>query len=450
MMRQLVGKNRRCGFVLCFTLTSLLFLTWFYAPPPIFFNINDTLTRHRVYPQNNDSTLASKQDESRQPQQGDDNDIDGHGCNLFKGEWVFDPQFSPLYTNSSCKTIPLSKNCFLNGRQDMEFLQWRWKPEKCELPRFEAKTFFTILTGKKMAFIGDSVARNQVESLLCLLAQHEEEPPVDVFKDAKDRSRTWYFPTYNFTLFMLWTKFLVAANERGINGSPTGIFDLQLDKVDENWANKLPPQLDYVVMSDSQWFYRKNYLYQGGRMIGCIYCGSDDESSNITEHGVEFAIGGALRSALSHINGIGACKEYYCSATHIAVTLVRTISPSHFENGTWKTGGSCNRTRPMAAMAAMVGRRKRGEYWAAVREAQLEEVERARRENGEGKGKKIRYEVLDVTWAMMLRPDGHPGSHWRPKQKKLGYNDCVHWCMPGPIDTWNNLLLATILRLADN
>lgn len=91
-------------------------------------------------------------------------------CDLYKGHWV--PELrGPMYTNSSCATIPESKNCFKNGRRDSDFLNWRWKPDKCELPLFDPNTFLEIVRGKKMAFIGDSVARNHVESLLCLLSQ---------------------------------------------------------------------------------------------------------------------------------------------------------------------------------------------------------------------------------------------------------------------------------------
>lgn len=91
-------------------------------------------------------------------------------CDLFKGHWVPDDRGS-RYTNSSCATIPESNNCFKQGRKDDDFLKWRWKPNECDLPRFDAKVFLDMVRGNKMAFIGDSVARNQMESLLCLLAQ---------------------------------------------------------------------------------------------------------------------------------------------------------------------------------------------------------------------------------------------------------------------------------------
>ncbi|CAI0451216.1 unnamed protein product [Linum tenue] len=46
---------------------------------------------------------------------------------------------------------------------------------------------------------------------------------------------------------------------------------------------------------------------------------------------------------------------------------------------------------------------------------------------------------------MLLRPDGHPSSYGHlPDANVTLYNDCVHWCLPGPIDTWSDFLLQTL------
>lgn len=92
-------------------------------------------------------------------------------CDLFKGQWVRALRGSSYYTNSSCPSIPESKNCFKHGRMDSDFLNWKWKPEECELASFDPKTFLHHVRGKKLAFIGDSVARNHMDSLICLLSQ---------------------------------------------------------------------------------------------------------------------------------------------------------------------------------------------------------------------------------------------------------------------------------------
>lgn len=91
-------------------------------------------------------------------------------CDLYHGKWISD-QSGPLYRNDSCPVLTQMQNCQGNGRPDKDYENWRWKPAQCELPRFDPKKFLELMRGKTLAFIGDSVARNQMESMLCILWQ---------------------------------------------------------------------------------------------------------------------------------------------------------------------------------------------------------------------------------------------------------------------------------------
>lgn len=255
----------------------------------------------------------------------------------------------------------------------------------------------------------------------------QEEIPVNVYEDKEDRFRTWHFPFHNFTLMILWSKFLVTGEERLIKGSNSGIFDLHLDMVDKNWAQKLPT-IDYAIISDGHWFFRKIYLYQGGALTGCVYC----NEPNLTDRGLGYALKMSFRIALAHIN---ACEE--CEGM---LTFLRTFSPAHFKNGSWDGGGSCNRTSPIAELVEV----ESSGFCLDLGKIQAEEIERARKIQEKQRGKKI-FEVLDVTMAMLMRGDGHPGAYWGNKWMK-GYNDCVHWCLPGPIDVWNDFLMAMLRK----
>uniref|UniRef100_A0A804UB16 Trichome birefringence-like N-terminal domain-containing protein n=1 Tax=Zea mays TaxID=4577 RepID=A0A804UB16_MAIZE len=90
-------------------------------------------------------------------------------CDMSVGKWVREPR-GPVYTNLTCPTLPDFKNCHKYGK-DPGHLFWRWQPDGCDLPRFEPERFLDVARGKRMAFIGDSLARNQMDSLLCLLSQ---------------------------------------------------------------------------------------------------------------------------------------------------------------------------------------------------------------------------------------------------------------------------------------
>jgi len=91
-------------------------------------------------------------------------------CDIFTGEWVPNPK-APYYTNKTCWAIHEHQNCMKYGRPDSEFMKWRWKPSDCELPIFNPFQFLEIVKGKSMAFVGDSVGRNQMQSMICLLSR---------------------------------------------------------------------------------------------------------------------------------------------------------------------------------------------------------------------------------------------------------------------------------------
>lgn len=91
-------------------------------------------------------------------------------CDLFTGEWVPNAE-GPYYTNTTCDAIQEHQNCMKFGRPDTGFLKWRWKPDECELPIFDPYKFLELVRGKSLAFVGDSVARNHIQSLICLLSR---------------------------------------------------------------------------------------------------------------------------------------------------------------------------------------------------------------------------------------------------------------------------------------
>jgi len=67
---------------------------------------------------------------------------------------------------------------------------------------------------------------------------------------------------------------------------------------------------------------------------------------------------------------------------------------------------------------------------------------------------------LNITHLSELRIDAHPsvytitreGKPLSPEQQQqpLTYADCSHWCLPGLPDTWNMLLLDSLMRPPSN
>ncbi|KAK4751509.1 hypothetical protein SAY87_004991 [Trapa incisa] len=342
-------------------------------------------------------------------------------CDIFSGEWVPDPR-GPRYTNRTCWAIQEHQNCMKYGRPDDGFVKWRWKPEGCELPAFDPARFLRLMRGKSVAFVGDSVARNQMQSLICLLSPVEY--PEAIWNAPDQQSVRWRYAAHNFTLAIFWSPYLVRSAESDpVGPTNNGLFSMYLDELDEQWTNHID-EFDYVVVSAGHWFFRPLVFYESGRAVGCYMC----LAKNLTDLTRYYGYRKAFRMAFKAINGR---KGYR------GVTILRTFAPSHFEGGMWNTGGRCDRTGPVRADEGVL----RGAQ-LKLYTIQLEEFQKAE-EAGRRRGRS--YRLLDVTPAMLLRPDGHPSVYGhRPEERVKLYNDCVHWCLPGPIDAWNDLLLKML------
>lgn len=59
-----------------------------------------------------------------------------NGCDLFHGSWVRDESNPPPYNSSQCPFIEKQFDCEKNGRNDTDFLKYKWQTSLCTLPRF--------------------------------------------------------------------------------------------------------------------------------------------------------------------------------------------------------------------------------------------------------------------------------------------------------------------------
>ncbi|KAJ0038498.1 hypothetical protein Pint_23053 [Pistacia integerrima] len=348
-------------------------------------------------------------------------------CDFTNGSWVHD-KMGPLYNGTACATIKEGQNCIAHGRPDLGYLYWRWKPNQCKLPRFDPHTFLQLLSHKHLAFVGDSVARNQLESLLCMLST--VSVPNLVYRDGEDNKfRRWHFASHNVSISVYWSPFLVKGIEKSKSDN---LNKLYVDYVDERWAADLD-QIDMIVLSFGHWFLHPAVYFEGDSALGCHYC----PGLNHTEIGFYDVLRKALKTTLKTIT------ERTGSNGNVKDVILTTFAPSHFE-GDWDKAGACPKTKPY----------KEGEIFlegmdADMRNTEVEQVEEAKENAKQFKG--LRLEALDVTRLSLMRPDGHPGPYMHPNPFANGIqehvqNDCVHWCLPGPIDTWNQIMLEVIRR----
>ncbi|KAI3805787.1 hypothetical protein L1987_21673 [Smallanthus sonchifolius] len=120
-----------------------------------------------------------------------------------------------------------------------------------------------------------------------------------------------------------------------------------------------------------------------------------------------------------------------------------SLSPDHKEGGDWgKTmGENCfNETQPIMEEG----------YWGKGSDIDLMRTAQSVVQGLQKKGLNIK--LLNITQLSQYRKDGHPSiykRHWVPPTKlelanPVQYADCIHWCLPGVPDVWNEILYAYI------
>ncbi|KAJ7524320.1 hypothetical protein O6H91_17G001800 [Diphasiastrum complanatum] len=346
-------------------------------------------------------------------------------CDLYTGKWVPGPMGS-LYKNHTCPLLSQSQNCLGNGRPDTGYENWRWKPSGCSLPRFHAEAFLGAVRGKVIAFVGDSIARNHMESLMCCLMQVEAPNNRGCRK-----MQRWYFPRHSVTIIRIWSAWLVSTSRKLSELTPVNVTNLHLDQADEAFMEFLP-KFDVLIISSGHWYTKKTAYMMADKLVGGQGWRTNTPSFRYNSSAA-FAL--AMQTAL---NAIVSHPEYH------GLTIFRTYSPKHYEGGQWNVGGSCTgNTRPFTNFELPYNA-----YTELMHQHQLNAFRKAEL-NVTNKSK---LRLMDVTPVFRYRADGHPGIYTNQdpiKQTKRGKNgfpsqDCLHWCMPGPIDTWNEFLFETL------
>ncbi|KAF0926968.1 hypothetical protein E2562_028552 [Oryza meyeriana var. granulata] len=237
-------------------------------------------------------------------------------CDVFDGAWVPDAGY-PLYNSSLCPFAERGFNCLANGRKDTGYLKWRWKPRRCDVPRFTARAALERLQGKRVMFVGDSMSRTQWESFICMLMAGVDDPKTVYEVNGNQISKTIRFLAVKFASFDLTVEFfrsvfLVQQRPPPRHAPKRVKSTLRLDRLDNisrKWVNS-----DVLIFNTGHW-WTPTKLFE----MGCYF-----QSGRALKLGtsVDAAFRMALETWASWVE-----KRVDLNRTHV---FFRTYEPSHW------------------------------------------------------------------------------------------------------------------------
>ncbi|KAM0941220.1 putative PMR5 domain, PC-Esterase [Dioscorea sansibarensis] len=343
------------------------------------------------------------------------------GCDIFSGEWVYDERTRPQYEEEECPYIQPQLTCQAQGRPDKAYQHWRWQPHGCSLPSFNATLMLEKLRGKRMLFVGDSLNRGQFVSMVCLL--HRVIPEEAKSFKTIESLTTFHAKEYNASIDFYWAPFLVESNsdnaivhrvsDRIVRGG-------SINKHARHWKG-----VDIMVFNTYLW-------WMTGMPMKILRGSFSGDMKNITLLETKEAYRLALRRMLKWLE-----KNMDPQKTRV---FFASMSPTHEKSFEWggEEGGNCyNETTPI----------KDPNYWGRGSRKNIMQVVKQVFETS-----KIPITVINITQLSEYRKDAHTSIYkkqWNPLTPEQlanprSYSDCVHWCLPGLQDTWNELLFTKL------
>ncbi|TXG50048.1 hypothetical protein EZV62_025923 [Acer yangbiense] len=318
------------------------------------------------------------------------------GCDVFSGRWVRDVSNRPLYEESECPYI---------------------QPQLT----FNATLMLETLRGKRMMFVGDSLNRGQYVSMVCLL--HRLIPEHEKSMETFDSLTVFTAKEYNATIEFYWAPFLLESNAD--NAVIHRISDRIVRKGSINKHGKYWKGVDIIVFNTYLW-------WMTGLKMKILKGSFDDEEKEIVELSTEDAYRMAMKSMLRWVKLNMDRKK-----TRVFFT---SMSPSHGKSIDWGGEPEQNCYNETTLI-------EDSNYWGSDCRRSIMEV------IGEVfRGSKVPITFLNITQLSNYRKDAHTSIYkkqWNPltpeqEANPVSYADCVHWCMPGLQDTWNELLFTKL------
>lgn len=293
------------------------------------------------------------------------------------------------------------------------------------LIRFNATALLERLRNRRLVFVGDSLNRGQWTSMVCLVESSLPSTLKSMLTIANGSLSIFKAKEYNATIEFYWAPLLVESNSDDPVNHRVPDRTVRVKAIEKHaryWTDA-----DILVFNTFLWWRR--------RAMNVLWGSFGDPDGVYKRVEMVRVYEMALRTWSDWL-------EVHVNRSKTQLFFV-SMSPTHQRAHEWggARGDNCYKEADLIAEEG---------YWGNGSVPKMMQVVENVLVDLKARG--LNVQMLNITQLSEYRKEGHPSIYrkqWEPLTEEQisnpkTYADCIHWCLPGVSDTWNELLYAYI------